>query len=248
MFVSTLPEADHTEHHMAPSRPKFITYYRVSTERQGRSGLGLEAQRASVQSHLDGHGGRELATYTEVESGKNNERPELAKALARCRLTRATLLVAKLDRLSRNAAFLLNLKDSGVGFQALDMPEVTTLSLGVLATIAQHERETISARTKAALAARKARGLPLGTPRDLSAYAVSAGVAGRASLLAKARKHAEEIAPQINAARSEGNTSLRQVASWLNDQGIVTHRGKQWTAAAVRNAERVAKGLPTRAP
>ena len=112
--------------------------------------------------------------------------------------------------------------------------------------MAQHEREIISARTKAALAARKARGLSLGTPRDLSAYAASAAVKGRASLLRKAKKHAEEIAPQIEAARAEGCVSLRQLAAWLNAQGIVTHRGKLWTAAAVRNAERVVQGLSTR--
>lgn len=231
---------------MAPSKPKFVTYYRVSTATQGRSGLGLEAQRATARQYLAAHGGVELASYIEIESGKVDARPQLEAALKRCRQTRGTLLVAKLDRLSRNIAFLFRMRDEGVKFQALDLPEANTLTLGVFAAMAQHEREIISARTKAALAARKARGLPLGTPRDLSAYAASAAAAGHAAQLAIAKKRAEDIASQIEAARSDGCTSLRQVAEWLNDQGIVTPRGKLWTAAAVRNAERVARGLPTR--
>jgi DNA invertase Pin-like site-specific DNA recombinase len=221
---------------MAPSKPKFVTYYRVSTQDQGRSGLGLEAQQATAKQYLAAHGGVELASFTEVESGKVDARPMLEAALLRCRQTRATLLVAKLDRLSRNISFLFRMRDEGVKFQAVDIPEANTLTLGVFAAMAQHEREIISARTKAALAARKARGLPLGTPRDLSAYASAAGQAGRAVLAAMAAKHAEDIAPQIKQARSEGCTSLRQVAAWLNDQGFVTPRGKLWTAAAVLNA------------
>lgn len=224
---------------MAPVKSKFVTYYRVSTIGQGRSGLGLEAQQLAVSQYLAAHGGAELAAYIEVESGKVNARPQLEAALLHCRQTRSTLLVAKLDRLSRNAAFLLNLRDAGVKFLALDLPEVTTLTLGVLAVIAQHERELISARTKAALAARKARGLPLGTPRDLSAYAATAGVSGRAALLDKVQRHAADLAPQIERARSEGScTTLRCVAAWLNDQGFVTLRGRQWTASAVLNVER----------
>jgi len=224
---------------MSPVKPKFVCYYRVSTAGQSRSGLGLEAQQATVSQYLAVHGGVELAAYVEVESGKVNARPQLEAALLHCRQTRATLLVAKLDRLSRNAAFLLNLRDAGVKFLALDLPEVTTLTLGVLAVIAQHERELISARTTAALAARKARGLPLGTPRDLSAYAAEASAKGRAALLGKVQKHALDMAPQIERARGEGGcTTLRCIAAWLNDQGFVTLRGRQWTAAAVLNVER----------
>jgi DNA invertase Pin-like site-specific DNA recombinase len=222
---------------MSPDTQKFVSYYRVSTEQQGRSGLGLEAQQATVSKHLAAHGGVELASYVEVESGKVNERPQLQAALLHCRQAHATLLVAKLDRLSRNAAFLLSLRDSGAKFIALDLPEVTTLTLGVLAVIAQHERELISERTKAALAARKARGLPLGNPRDLSAYAAAAGVRGRAVLLARVRKHVADMAPLIAAARADGYTTLRRIATRLNDQGFVTLRGKRWTAWAVRNVE-----------
>src|SRR5215468_10112218 len=149
---------------MTPRPRHYVNYYRVSTQRQGRSGLGLDAQRATVKSYLDGHHGIELATFTEVESGKVNERPQLEAALRRCRQTRATLLVAKIDRLSRNAAFLLSLRDAGVRFVAADMPEMNETVVGIMAVIAQHEREAISQRTKAALAAAKRRGVTLGNP------------------------------------------------------------------------------------
>lgn len=222
---------------MVPQKSKFVSYYRVSTQKQGRSGLGLEAQKSAVEAYLCQHGGVDLASFTEVESGKYSDRPQLQAALLRCRQTRATLLVAKLDRLSRNAAFLMSLRDSGVKFQALDIPEANTLTLGVLAVLAQHEREIISARTKAALAARRARGLPLGNPRDLSAHAKRAAALGRAANLAKAQARAKEIAPQIEAARASDCTSLRQIAEYLNGLEITTPRGKQWTATAVKNAQ-----------
>src|SRR6266481_4925810 len=123
---------------MTPPRPKFVVYYRVSTQRQGRSGLGLEAQKAAAHAYLQAHGGAELAHFVEVESGRQNSRPQLHKALLHCRQTRATLLVAKLDRLSRNAGFLLNLQKTGVKFQAIDLPDANTLTLGVMASMAQH--------------------------------------------------------------------------------------------------------------
>jgi DNA invertase Pin-like site-specific DNA recombinase len=138
------------------------------------------------------------------------------------------------------------MRDEGVKFQAIDIPEANTLTLGVFAAMAQHEREIISVRTRAALAARKARGLPLGTPRDLSAYATAAGVTGRAVLSAKATKHAAEIAPQIEKARIEGCNTLRQIAEWLNVQGFVTPRGKTWTASAVLAASNRAAAKPFR--
>src|SRR5262245_1721096 len=137
---------------------KVIAYYRVSTAAQGRSGLGLEAQRDAVRGFCKGRECSILGEYTEVESGKSNDRPELDKALEHDRVTRASLVSAKLDRLSRNAAFLLQLRDSGVSFIAADMPEACHLTVGILALVAQQEAEAISARTKAALAAAKARG------------------------------------------------------------------------------------------
>ncbi len=224
---------------MVPAKSKFVTYYRVSTQRQGRSGLGLEAQKTAVNDYLAAHDGRELASYTEIETGKANDRPQLTAALLRCRQTGAMLLVAKLDRLSRDAAFLLNLRSSAVKFQALDIPDANTLTVGVMASMAQHERELISKRTREALAARKARGLPLGTPRNLSAYAAQASRKGAAAVKAKARARVREIAPAIEAARAEGCASLRTVAAYLNERAITTPRGRQWTATAVANAVRM---------
>jgi len=144
---------------------KFVAYYRVSTDQQGASGLGLEAQRSAVATYLDGGPWRLVAEHTEVESGKRADRPELAKALLACRKHKAKLIIAKLDRLSRNLAFIATLMDSGVEFVAVDNPHANKLTIHILAAVAQHEREAISERTKAALAAAKARGKKLGGPR-----------------------------------------------------------------------------------
>ena len=138
---------------------RFVAYYRVSTDRQGRSGLGLDAQRAAVAEYLNGGSWTLAAEFTEVESGKRNDRPELEKALAMCRRTGATLVIAKLDRLSRNASFLLSLRDAGVEFVACDMPEANRLTVGIMALMAEHEAEMASKRTKDALTAATARGL-----------------------------------------------------------------------------------------
>ena len=131
----------------------------------------------------------------------------------------------------------MNLRDSGVRFEALDIPGANTLTVGVMALLAQQERELISQRTKAALAARRARGLSLGNPRDLSAYAARAGRLGRKVLVEQAQERAALIAPQIEAARGAGHTSLRKIAAYLNDLEISTPHGKAWTATAVRNAQ-----------
>ncbi len=223
---------------MIPSRPKFVTYFRVSTRKQGRSGLGLDAQQHAVRQYLFQVGGMETATFREVESGKDDDRPQLAKALQRCRQTRATLLIAKLDRLSRSGAFLYRLKDDGTRFQALDIPEANTLTLGVMIAMTQHEREIISKRTTEALARRKAKGLPLGNPNppDLSGYQRAASELGCLANRAKARARAQDIAPTIDEARAGGHTSLRQIAAYLNEQGVETPRGKLWTPTAVKNA------------
>ena len=183
----------------------------------------------------------ELASFTEIESGKINDRPQLEAALLRCRQAHATLLVAKLDRLSRNAAFLFNLRDSGVKFQALDIPEANTLTLGVMAVLAQHEREIISARTRAALAARRARGLPLGTPRDMSAYAARGAALASITNSEKAKARATLVAPAISSARMAGCTTLRQIAEHLDELGVTTPRGRKWTPTAVANAEKLLK-------
>lgn len=209
---------------------QWIGYLRVSTERQGRSGLGLEAQRAAVEAHIASAGGRLLSEYVEVESGKRDDRPKLGEALEACRLTGATLLIAKLDRLSRDAAFLLGLQRAGVAFTAADMPHADPFTVGIMALVAQREREMISQRTKAALAAAKARGTTLGGFRGRR-------VDGRLGAEAR-RKAADEFAqavgPTVAALRQDGR-SLREIAETLTERGIRTPRGGQWSAASVRS-------------
>jgi DNA invertase Pin-like site-specific DNA recombinase len=221
---------------MTQQASKFVAYLRVSTAKQGRSGLGLEAQRESVRRFVADRGGRIIAPeYVEVETGKRNDRPELAKALKRCRTTGATLVVAKLDRLSRNAAFLMTLRDSGVAFVAADLPEANTMTVGVMAVVAQHEREAISARTKAALSAAKARGKALGGLRagaaDISRYQRD----GVAAAKAKATGRLADIADDLRSLSLEG-LSLNGIARRLNDQEVKASRGGAWTATAVRRA------------
>jgi DNA invertase Pin-like site-specific DNA recombinase len=149
---------------MSAHRGKFVAYFRVSTDKQGKSGLGLEAQRQAVLQFLDGGSWSLVGEFTEVESGKRNERPELEKALGACKRQRAKLVIAKLDRLSRNLAFIATLMDSGVEFVAVDNPHANKLTVHILAAVAQHEREMIAQRTKDALQAAKARGVVLGNP------------------------------------------------------------------------------------
>lgn len=213
----------------------FIAYYRVSTARQGRSGLGLDAQRAAVEQLVRSNGNKLIGEYTEVETGKRNDRPELVKALKRCRTTGATLIVAKLDRLSRNAAFLLTLRDSGVGFVAADMPEANNLTVGILAVVAQHEGEAISARTKAALAVAKTRGTKLGGRRPGAANIADYQRQGVEAAQAKAEARLLDVADDLRTLASEG-LSLNAIARQLNEDGIQAARGGNWTGTAVRRA------------
>jgi DNA invertase Pin-like site-specific DNA recombinase len=229
-------------------RGNFVAYYRVSTARQGRSGLGLDAQRKAVADHLNGGRWTLLREFTEIESGKVNVRPELAKALHLCRVTGATLVIAKLDRLSRNAAFLLTLRDSGVKFVAADCPDANNLTVGILALIAEHEREAISRRTREALAAAKRRGVRLGNPHG-AAPLRRAGKGNRAALAAiqeRADTHALELQPVLEDLRGERITTLAGIAAALNDRSMRTPRGGQWHASSVRNllARIGEKGLP----
>ena len=208
---------------------KFVAYYRVSTDQQGASGLGLEAQRKAVETYLDGGPWRLVAEHTEVESGKRADRPELAKALLACRKYKAKLVIAKLDRLSRNLAFIATLMDSGVEFIAVDNPHANKLTIHILAAVAQHEREAISERTKAALAAAKARGKKLGGPRLAEARRRS--LAARS---AAADAFAANVRPIIEQIRASGVSSLRGVARALTARGVRTARGgREWTAAQV---------------
>lgn len=216
---------------------KVVAYYRVSTATQGRSGLGLEAQRSAVAAHCMSRDCELLAEYTEVESGRRKDRPELTKALHHAKVTGATLVIAKLDRLSRNAAFLLQLQDSGVKFVAADMPEACHLTVGILALVAQQEREAISARTKAALRAAKERGKRLGNPNGAAALrrAARGNAAALNAVKAKAAGRASDYAPVIADIRATGATSLPAIAKKLNERGIVTPRGGRWHPSSVRN-------------
>src|ERR1039457_2010783 len=209
------------------SMPAYVAYYRVSTDRQGVSGLGLDAQRAAVARHLNGQG-QFIAEYTEIESGRRHtNRPQLLAALEECRKRRAVLLIARLDRLARNVAFIANLMESGADFVAVDMPQATRLTIHILAAVAEHEREMISKRTKAALAEAKRRGTRLGNPRIDEARAL-ATAAHRAS------KPPTEVTKLMNEWRGQGKT-LRAIATDLNRLNIRPARGRQWYASSVRN-------------
>jgi len=203
----------------------YILYLRVSTDRQGRSGLGLEAQQAYAAPYAD----RIVATYTEIESGKKDDRPELDKALEHCKREGAAILIAKLDRLSRNVAFLFALRDSGVEIEAADMPSMGTLEFGIRAVFAQHEREEISRRTRAALAAKKARGEKWCCP-DPRANGSKSAAARRA----KGQQASVRAMPIANKLRSLGE-SYRSIAESLNDAGIPAASGGNWHASSVRN-------------
>jgi len=218
---------------------KAVAYYRVSTAAQGRSGLGLEAQQAAVRDYCQRTGGKLLHEFTEVESGKDNHRPKLAEALSLCRLTGATLLIAKLDRLSRNAAFLLTLRDSGTSFVAVDMPEANSVTVGIMAVIAEEERRAISARTKAALAAAKARGVKLGNPNGAAALrkAGTGPKAGTQAAQRNADRRAEEVAGVIAEIEAGGTVSLAGIAKALNERHIRTPRGGAWQAVSVQRVK-----------
>ena len=221
----------------AAPNPKLVAYERVSTAKQGRSGLGLEAQRKAIEAYAADRSAQILDRFTEVESGRKNDRSELERALQLSRITGATLVIAKLDRLSRNAAFLLTLRDSGVGFVACDMPEANDLTVGIMALVAQQEREAISRRTKEALAAAKARGVKLGNPNGAAALrrAGKGGAALRASVSRNAEEFAAALRPVIEAIRADGYTTLRAMADQLNRRGIATRRGGWWQVSNVSN-------------
>ena len=216
---------------------RVVAYYRVSTEGQGRSGLGLEAQREVVTALCQQRGWEIIAEFTEVESGKRDDRPELTAALKRAKVTGARLVIAKLDRLSRNVAFLAALQDSGAKFTAADMPEADEFTIHILAAVAQRERKLTSDRTKAALAAAKARGVKLGNPNGAAAIR-RAGKGTTAALQAVRKNAAEravEYAETIADIRAAGIASLAATAKELNARGIVTARGGQWYPSSVRN-------------
>jgi DNA invertase Pin-like site-specific DNA recombinase len=214
------------------STGKFVAYYRVSTQKQGRSGLGLAAQRQAVADFLDGGDWKVVAEFTEVESGKKSDRPELAKALAMCRLHGARLVIAKLDRLSRNAHFLFGLQEAGADFVAADMPNANQLTVGIMAVVAQDEARRISERTKAALQAAKKRGKVLGGFRGFMPTARMSKLAAEA-LRERTDARAADLAPIIKELQEAGKTSLRAIAAGLNERGIPTARGGEWSSPQV---------------
>ena len=211
---------------------RFVAYYRVSTAKQGQSGLGLEAQRQTVRRSVGD--GELLEEFTEVESGKLNSRPQLQAALKHARLTKSTLIVAKLDRLSRNAAFLNQLFDADVPIRCADMPFADRFTVGILAQVAQWERERISDRTKAALSVAKARGRVLGGKRPNQRCVNAAGrhKAAATRRIASAQRKLD-VMPYVDAARAAGHVSLRGIAGYLNARRIAAPRGGTWQAAQV---------------
>jgi DNA invertase Pin-like site-specific DNA recombinase len=210
----------------------FVAYYRVSTERQGQSGLGLEAQRRAVLDLLRGEA--PLAELTEVETGKGanalEKRPELRKAIALCRQKKATLLIARLDRLARNVHFISGLMEAGIEFRAVDLPSATRFTLHIYAALAEEEARKISERTKAALAAAKARGKKLGSPDP-----ARGGARGGPALKEKAALYAHNVLPLLRDLQRGGVLSLRALAAALNAREVPTFRGGRWYAATVRN-------------
>jgi DNA invertase Pin-like site-specific DNA recombinase len=215
-------------------KQKAVAYYRVSTAKQGKSGLGLEAQRRAVEEFLRTNNWELIGEFVEVESGKLDKRPQLEAALAHCDLTGATLIVAKLDRLSRNVAFLATLQDSGTRFLAVDMPEANELTIHIMAAVAQAERKAISKRTKEALAAAKVRGVKLGGARG-NILDLQKGPAASATARSRtSRQRAEKVMAQVKQLEALGAVSLRQLATALNERGIVAPRGGSWGAAQIK--------------
>ena len=206
--------------------PSYVLYFRVSTDRQGTSRLGLDAQQQAVKRFVGN--GKVIDMFVEIESGKHHaNRPQLLTALATCRKFKATLVIASLDRLARNVAFIATLMESGTDFIAADMPQANRLTIHVLAAVAEHERELISKRTKVALAEAKRRGTRLGNPRIHEARPLALAAI-------RAKQPAQEIMDLMRGWRGQGKT-LRTIADGLNRLNVTPARGRQWYASSVRN-------------
>ena len=218
----------------------FVSYLRVSTERQGVSGLGLEAQRSSIARFVDACGGIVVEELVEIESGKRSDRPILEQAIALCRKRKATLLVAKLDRLARTVSFISRLIETGVDFVAVDNPHANKLMVHVISAFAEHERDLIAGRTRAALAAAKELGVVLGNPQiERARYAAITSIKNSAA------SYCVNIAPIIAQIRASGVSSFQGIADALTARGVPTRRGGQWHPATVRNIERRYFGFST---
>lgn len=209
---------------------KYIAYYRVSTKQQGNSGLGLDAQKTMIRNYLK-EDDILIDQFEEVESGKNDNRPQLLKAIEKSKSEGATLLIAKLDRLSRNAGFIFLLKDSNVDFKCVDMPEANSLTIGIMACLAQEERELISKRTTLALQELKAKGVKLGTPKNLTPEARQLGSEAM-RLKAMQNDNNRKATALIVSLRNTGK-SYSKIADELNKSGFKTSRGCEFTSSQV---------------
>ena len=210
---------------------RYIAYFRVSTVAQGRSGLGLEGQQAAVASFLLTQDHELIASFTEVESGKNADRPQLTAALALAKRQKAKLIISKLDRLSRNLCFLANLIESSVEIVIADMPTANRLTIQLMAVVAEHEARMISERTKAALAAAKARGVILGNRASL----IAAQPLARDVIVKHADQHADNVIPTLIQIVKSGVRSVHVMAEQLNQRGVKTARGGQWHGTTILN-------------
>lgn len=216
---------------------KITAYCRVSTAKQGASGLGLEAQKAAIEAYARQYRAEIIAEFVEVESGRKNDREELHRALKHAKLTGSKLVISTLSRLARNAAFLLSLQESGVDFVCCDMPNANTTTIGFMAVMAQAEAEQTSARVTAALAAAKARGIKLGNPNG--AAALRRANKGNTDALKRIRGNADafaiDLADTLADVKANGHTTLKAQAAELNRRGIKTARQKAWHASSVAN-------------
>jgi DNA invertase Pin-like site-specific DNA recombinase len=213
---------------------KFVAYYRVSTQKQGNSGLSFEAQQAAVENYLKGE---LIAEYIEIESGRKSDRPKLAEALKLAKRRKATLVIARLDRLARNVAFIATLMESKVEFVAVDFPQADQLTIHIMAAMAEHEARLISERTKAALARLKARGVKLGgcrvSPERHAKISALGREAAAKALRSQRIERERNLRPVIDEIRAGGAKTLREIANELNRRGEETARGRQWTAVQV---------------
>jgi len=217
---------------------KVVLYYRVSTKSQGESGLGLEAQRVAVARYLKSLPEQVKVIYEakEVESGKCNDRPVLQESLRLCKTRGATLVISKLDRLSRDVGFLDTMLKSKIEFVCADMPQANQVMVGFMANIAQYERQIIGERTKAGLAVAKAKGKKLGNPNGAEAFqGINGGTVAGAVHKKNADEHAFDLRDDIAAAKEAGVTSYAGIARYFNEEEILTPRGKQWYPATVKN-------------
>ena len=219
------------------TKGRFVSYLRVSTARQGASGLGLEAQPEAVARHLNGGSWTLVEEVVEVESGKHNNRPAIAEALRLCQLHRATLIIAKLDRLARNVHFISSLMEANVEFIAVDFPQANRLTVHILADVAEHEATMVSSLTQAGLAAAKARGVALGgkrgNPDRMRLMAQRGNAISAVVRTAAVKKRNRDLMPVIVDIRASGFTTPTQIADNLNARGITAPRGGTWSAVQV---------------